>query len=121
MFDRARYECALLQNKLRGTPVVPICLGQLDSVDHGAPIFKRLSFREVTTMNFSDKPHKRGTIAQHQIDELWYFPQIFEIRFRDLYVFSKSLSPEETAFLGSVSSTIQEVSSFSQITCINTV
>jgi len=84
------YECALLLNAISNVPVFPVVLSEIKLGGMGKKEFAKFDFASVSSL--PDVPHVRGSTAQKAIDEL-----------------SKSLAPDRTEFLKSVSKTVAEI------------
>jgi len=80
------YECALIQNRLYGTPVLPIFLSGIEESD---ATLKFTPFQYGSGLDFPDLPHARKETSQQVIDEL-----------------GKDLIPEKKEFLDSIRQTI---------------
>ncbi len=73
MMTTSIYECALLQNKLKGTPVIPLCVAEATITPEEDPVFTTFSFRNVDPSSFPDTPHARGRDVQNIVDSMRYF------------------------------------------------
>ena len=75
-FNNSRYELAILQNKLKGTPVVPVYVGSIDNnntttanIEFG---FTSFDPSDLDPSKFPKLPHSRGKDLQFFIDETRY-------------------------------------------------
>ena len=62
-----RYEGAKLQNKLQGTPVVPVFVAEMTPTEDFEPFDLRIV--QATLPNVR---HKRGASASDMLSNLWY-------------------------------------------------
>ena len=62
-----RYEGAILQNKLQGTPVVPVFVAEMTPTGD----FEPFDFRKVQA-TLPNVRHKRGASASDMLSNLWY-------------------------------------------------
>jgi len=85
------YECALIENQVNGTPVLPVFLGEVDETSESQK-YAPFHFAEATALELPDTPHQRNSDAQSEIDTI-----------------SHSLLPEKKKFLDSISKTIQKI------------
>jgi hypothetical protein len=65
-----RYECAILQNKLKGTPVVPLFVAGAEKDANGNIVFKPFDFQEMDPASFPHTPHARGSDVQFTVDTM---------------------------------------------------
>lgn len=68
ILNSARYECALLQNRTSGVPVVPIFAAEIEGINQGALQYKQVD----TKQQFPDVPHKRGDYVESVFEEMRY-------------------------------------------------
>lgn len=69
---KTRYECALIQNKLKKVPVVPVFIADMEISQQGT---KFTPCNRGANITFPDVPHARNPSAQHAIDDLLYVYQ----------------------------------------------
>lgn len=72
-----RYECAILQNKLKGTPVIPLLVAEAEKNNNSDNnnsefIFKPFNFNDLHPSLFPSAPHSRGRDVQKIIDDMRY-------------------------------------------------
>ena len=69
-FYLTRYECAILQNKLKRTPVVPVFLAGEIKEENGGVTMLPFNIGEFEHSRFPQALHSRSRRAQHIIDHL---------------------------------------------------
>ncbi len=68
----ARYECALIRNKIEKIPVVPVFLAELDENNPSSFI------KFARDAKFPSSMHARNPSSQAIIDKLWYVKHKFK-------------------------------------------
>ena len=71
-----RYECAIMQNKLKKTPVIPLFVAGA-SKDGEKEKLIPFDFKCLDPASFPDTPHKRGNDIQFIVDDMRYFHVLF--------------------------------------------
>lgn len=59
-----------MQNKLKGTPVVPLLVAQAQENNNHSLSFIPFNFKELSADSFPNVPHARGYDIQHTIDTM---------------------------------------------------
>jgi len=86
------YECALIQNAIYGTPVLPVFLGEAEVDENGDKGYSRFNRAAAAALSLPNSPHSRKANAQSTIDNL-----------------SRTISAENKGFLNSISKTLEKV------------
>ncbi len=107
-----RCECAIIMNKLKGTPVVPVFVA--DATKNGdVTTFLKFEMSNLNPSNFPNASHARGKDTQLIVNKLWYVYFNCTQQYNNFFSDSKSLPKGETEFLNSIAGTMDQVSHFS--------
>ncbi len=64
------YECAIIQNKLKGTPVIPLFVAEVTCTPTGDPVFDKFNMKDLDPSSFPDVPHSRGKDVQNIVNSM---------------------------------------------------
>jgi len=81
-----------MQNKLKGTSVVPLFVAEAENDAGGGLVFKKFDYKDLDPSTFPSSPHARGRDVQFVIDDM-----------------KKSLPARENEFLNSIANTIDQL------------